>query len=263
MVADAVVVAAGGSQVTRGGAATLEPGDAVVDVAVGGGHATAGEHTGGMAGLNLSALGSSGAAAGDTAVQDAAGIGVGDHERPRVAGLVVGDLTSDVGDHRSEPGQLPGRLGQIGQRGHIHPQFDPAGVPLAAAGEQVQQHIGAQLVHRPWLAGAAEAAGDLVDVTHGGRHLCRRQVGGVDGSRAEVGGFRHDLTPRDSMLVAFSSVIGIGLDAPLPHARSQLPGREPGRYLDDPIHHLFRCCRRQVVELVDDHPRSPCIDHAT
>jgi len=52
LVADAVVVAAGGDEMVDPGGSAFGPGDPMVEIAGGGGHPTSGEDTGGVAGLD-------------------------------------------------------------------------------------------------------------------------------------------------------------------------------------------------------------------
>ena len=57
LVADPMVVAAGGDEMIDPGGSTLGPGDPMVEITAGGGHPTSGEDTGGVAGLDVAALG--------------------------------------------------------------------------------------------------------------------------------------------------------------------------------------------------------------
>ena len=73
LVAEAMVVAAEGSEVRGDGGPAFGVRDAVVDVAVSGGHAAAGKHTTGVGGFDLATLADGGAPAGGSGVDDLTG----------------------------------------------------------------------------------------------------------------------------------------------------------------------------------------------
>jgi hypothetical protein len=134
----------------------------MVEVAVGGGYATAGEDAGGVACFDLSSLGSGGSAAGGAVVEGLAGVGVGDGPPPGGVVLLLGDLAGDVGDDRTEPGQFPRMLGEFGEGGEVDVEVDAASAAAAGllvAVEEVDEDVGAELVDGAVFSTVAEAFG--------------------------------------------------------------------------------------------------------
>src|SRR3990172_1058986 len=81
-VSDLVVVATEGDQLVSGGRSALRPGDAVVEVAVGGRHSTTWEDAGGVATFNVPALSSGGAPGGGGVGDRLGGLGGGGGAEP-------------------------------------------------------------------------------------------------------------------------------------------------------------------------------------
>ncbi len=140
-------------------------GEAVVEVAVGGGHATAGEHTVGVVGLDFSALAGGGASSGDAVVDDLAGVGVGDGVAPFGSGLLLGDLAGDVGDDGPVAGEFSGVVVELGEGGEVDVDVDYSGTAggLVGAVEEVEEDVGAELVHAAGFGFGSEALGELID----------------------------------------------------------------------------------------------------
>jgi hypothetical protein len=97
-----VVVSAEGRQITGAGDATLLPRDAMIDIAVDGGHATSGMHTGSMLCAHTAGLRCRGPAPGDATVDGQPGVGITQCPCPLGVDLVVGYLPGDVGNYRAE-----------------------------------------------------------------------------------------------------------------------------------------------------------------
>ena len=82
--------------------AALGVGRGVIDVAVGRWHATSREGAASVTRFDVPPIGSSGSAAGHTRVEVLACGCVGDRVPPLGIGLIEGDLSRDIGDHRRE-----------------------------------------------------------------------------------------------------------------------------------------------------------------
>ncbi len=100
VVSGLVVVAAEGCEVVGGGGSAVGPGLAVVEVAFGGGDATAGEDAVGVASFDLAALEVGGPSSGYTVVDGHTAVTIGQGPAPFGSGLVFCDLAGDVGDDR-------------------------------------------------------------------------------------------------------------------------------------------------------------------
>ncbi len=132
LVADFVVVAAEGGEVGWFGGSPLAIGDLVVEVGVGGGHATAGEYAVGIGGFDLATVAGGGASAGDAVVDDLAGFGISHSEAPLAFVLLLGDLAGDVGDYGPVAGEFSGVVVELGEGGEVDVNIDgasPGGVP--------------------------------------------------------------------------------------------------------------------------------------
>jgi hypothetical protein len=170
---------------------------AVVEVTLGSGHPAPGEDAGLVAGLDVAGLGSGGAAAGGSVPGDPAG--VVDHGGPPLSVLLVGsDLSGNIGNHWSPTGDLTGAVGKTDQGFEIHMDIhrptpttparsrnvsvhaSTAGLPTAAhtmgAGEQVEVHVGTQLIHGPTLMWSPEGLGNPVDALHRRAHPIRSEL---------------------------------------------------------------------------------------
>ena len=108
-VSDLMVVAAEGGEVVEAGRSTLGPGGLVVEVAVDGGHSTAREDAGRVAGLDVAGLSDAGTPAGGAVVDHLAVLGDGESPFGLLV-LLFCDLAGDVGDDRSVSGQFAGVL---------------------------------------------------------------------------------------------------------------------------------------------------------
>ena len=85
-------------------------------------------------------------------------------------GLFGDDLSGDIGDDWSPPGDLPGFLVHPGQGGEVDPDIDHTSIGAGSVGsttvEQVQEDVGSDLVDAPWIAFRFEAPGEPVDPSH-------------------------------------------------------------------------------------------------
>jgi hypothetical protein len=100
LVADPMIVTAKGDEIVDAGGSTFGPGDPMVEVTGGGGHPTAGEDTGGVGGLHLSALTPRWPPPRGPMVDGETGHRIGESPAPFRALLPFGDLAGDVGDDR-------------------------------------------------------------------------------------------------------------------------------------------------------------------
>ena len=131
-VSDLVVVAAERGEVFDIRGSAFFPGDAMVEVAVGGRHPTTGENTGAVAGFDLASLAGIGPAAGDAIGDDLSGFGMCDSPPPFGSLLLFCDLAGEVGDDRSVSGEFAGVVGEPGQGFQVDLEVDgsPTGTPL-------------------------------------------------------------------------------------------------------------------------------------
>jgi hypothetical protein len=149
-VADDVVVAAQRGEVFGLGAPTFGPRNAVIDIAINGGHAASRVDTGAIAGLDKATLRCGGSAAGDATIDGQAGFGVDQRPSPFGAVLSFGDLAGDIGNHRPKPGKFAGIAGELGESWQICGEIDSAASGVGAGVsslDQVQEHVSAELIH--------------------------------------------------------------------------------------------------------------------
>jgi hypothetical protein len=76
---------------------------------------------------------------GDPGGEHLSGIGVGDREGPAAGGQ--SRLPGDVGDHRPEAGEVPGLLGEPGERRQVHPDVGP---PASGGDRRAPRGVGPQ-----------------------------------------------------------------------------------------------------------------------
>ena len=105
--------------------------------------------------------------------------------------LFLGELAGDISNHWPVPGQFTGSFTETDQSGEIdselHPTQGPAGgVLLLSAVEQIQKHIGADLVHTPRVVLGAGRSGQQVDSPHGGMSVSSRQLHPVETGGAVI-----------------------------------------------------------------------------
>ncbi len=163
-VAEPMVVSAQGREVVDGGRTSLGEGNPMVEVAVRGRHSTAGEDTGGVLCDHGPVLGGGGSPTGDPTRHGGPGRRVCHGVRPRPVPTVGGNSTGDVGDHWAEPGELGGGLCQVGKGLEVDAKLDGRGrVRGSLSFEDVEEHIGPELVHGPGVAAPPETQCALVD----------------------------------------------------------------------------------------------------
>ena len=107
---------------------------------------------------------------------------------------------------------------------------------LFRAGEEVEEDVGAQLIDRPVLTAASQAACHLVDASRDGRDPVWWEVQAEEVRCADLGWFHHDPTIRNTMSVSGFGFVRIGFDAQPSNTGRQLPRRQPGGDVDDPVH---------------------------
>jgi len=163
-----VIMAAPGTKVLLARGPAFGPGDAVVEVAGSRGHATSGEHTRLIAGLDTSPQSSRWPAAGKLGMGQFPCLRISDGEPPLGLLMIFCDLSGDVGDDRSESGKLAGVVRECGEGVEIHANIDD---PTPSFGlltsKEVEQHIGPELVHRASLAAASKTPCESVDPARG------------------------------------------------------------------------------------------------
>jgi hypothetical protein len=170
-------------------------------------------------------------------------------------------LPGDVGDHRPVPGQVPCLLVQSDQGGEIDADVHhrlPTVWRRVPAFEQVEQHVGADLVDAAGFTVGLEAAGDTGEAVHDRRHPIGRQIRGDQGGRPRVVGAGDDHATLDRLFVPPPSVFRIG--AQLADPGPQLT-RRPA---PDPIEHVCGNVPNaglvEVTGALDDHPRLGKVD---
>lgn len=139
----------------------------MIEVTVGGRHATAGKDAGGVAGFDVSALVGGRPPSGEAAVQRLSGLRVGDGVSPLAVFLLFGDLSGNVGDNWSVTGEFAGMIGQAGQGVEIDLDFDTTagfGRAVCSALKKVEEHVGTELIDGAGLARGSEPLGEVVDV---------------------------------------------------------------------------------------------------
>ena len=177
--------------------------------------------------------------------------------------LLVGDLAGDVGDDRAVSAQIARMLCETGEGVEIDADVDAAaGAVGSLSGEEVEVDVGTQLVHGARLPGGVERAGKPVDAVHRrgdavGWKVEAQQVGG-----SRFGRFADDAPFLEAGFVAVLGVVGVGVDAQSAEAGAELAGGEPGRFLDDAVHHRVERVVRQVGGGVGDDPGPTDVDVA-
>jgi len=154
LVSDPVVVTAPRRQVLHRGRSVLAVGDAMVEVTAGGGRPAAGEHTCRVAGFDFAALRVGGSPPGGAVVNRLTGVGVGDGDPPLGVAL-FGDLAGDVGDDGAVSAQLAGGFREPAQGCEVDSDVDDTptgGLGVPGAFEDVQEYVGAELIHGAGLS---------------------------------------------------------------------------------------------------------------
>ncbi len=130
------------------------------------------EHTTPVAGLDLTPERRVRSAAGDPGMDDGAGL-VRDGESPRRPSP-TGNLAGQVGHDRAEATLVGSAPVEIHERGEVDSDVDDAPRAFHPAFEQIQEHVGAQLVDGALFACAAQALRDPGEAVHDGNHTVGR-----------------------------------------------------------------------------------------
>lgn len=236
---DAVVMATERGEIGGYGRPTFAVRRSVIDIAIGGRHPATREDAGGLVGLDLTLLIGGRPPAGDSVVDDPAGVWIGCLKPPLGLGLVVGYLAGDVGDDRPVAGQLAGVVGKPCQSVEIYVDVDNATLAvLARALEKVEEDVGPELIHRSLFTGVTQAAGDPVEPSHDGGDPMRREIETKQVAGPVGGGFRNDSTEGDRPPVPVGGVFGVDFDTDSTDAGCQLARGETGSVFDDLIDDL-------------------------
>ncbi len=131
---------------------------------------------------------------------------------------------------------------------------------LGSALEQVEEDIGAELVHAARLGGRPQTPGDLVDSAGDGGHSMRgeiepEQVGGAVGS-----GFGHHSPAGNRPPISVGGLFRISVEAEPPDAGHELAGGEPWCLVDDLVDDVLGGGSGEVAGGVDDGPGPTRID---
>jgi hypothetical protein len=200
---DHVVVAAEGGEVGFTGWSAVGVGSSVVEVAGVGVHATADSDTGLVVGSDL---------ADGFGVRSPAGGAGGDRIAVVVEDLVgpfgvfeLSDgLAGDVSDYGCVSGEFSWIAGQFDQGGQISldDHLTTQTLTMVVGGEEeVDEDVGADLVHGPAVTKFGELSGEFVDLAADGSHIGGRQPG--SGDVAGVVRIRR----RDELAVGMTSLI--------------------------------------------------------
>jgi hypothetical protein len=153
------------------------------------------------------------------------------------------NLPSDIGNHWSVAVQLAGVSGIADQGVEVSLDMYPTailGVPDVLAVEEVEEDIGADLIHRPGLVFGVKTAGEVVDPAGGRGDPVWGQVETEKVAGPIAGGLGDQAAIFDCLLVAFLGAVGVGFDHFTLQAGFQLTGGQPARGLDDSFHHPTR-----------------------
>jgi hypothetical protein len=153
-VADDVVVPAEGREVRHRSGTASGVRDAVIEIAFSSGHAATGVDAGAVASVDITLLLCGRPVVSGADEDEISGVRVGDGESYLGGSMGLCHLASDVGDDRFVSAELSGVVGELGEGAEIDVDVDgtaAAASRRAVAFEQIEQHIGAELVDAPLL----------------------------------------------------------------------------------------------------------------
>ena len=164
-----VIMSTERSELSGRGPMRFCPGNLMVEITFVGGHPTSGEDTGRIPGLHDPFLSGGGSSSGGDHSYRLAVLVDGDDPPFRIR-CFVDDLSGDIGQDRSQSGNLGRIIVDTGQGGHIHPNLDNAfvggSVGLTLPGEQVEKDVGSDLIDPPSVTFRFESSGQPVDPSH-------------------------------------------------------------------------------------------------
>ena len=143
------------------------------------------------------------------------GLSIGHRPRPGTVPLILRHLAGDVGDHRTKARQLPGGLGEPRKGLEVNPELDRAS-PSGGSGtsflaqQQLQQEIGPELVHGPFLSLLLQPSGQPGQSPVGGLGPVGGKVMALEGGGPELVSRHRDIAVLDRLPVAEPGILGIG-----------------------------------------------------
>ena len=151
---------------------------------------------------------------------------------------------------------------EFGQGGEVGVQVYRAGATsgLGCAGEEVDKHVGTELVHGAQLPSSAQAASELVEAGGDGGDPVGWEVEAEQVGGAVRGGFTHHPPTRNRLVVPIPGRCGVGVDAEAPDASVELAGGEAGCVVDHVLDNLPGRGDAEVAGGMNDQASPPGID---
>ncbi len=236
----------------------------MVDLGAAGGDDTLGVRARRVAGGDEPPHPGRGTARGGADLAEPARVRIGDHVAPLDVRGRQGELASQVGDHGPVAAEVARELVQADQGGDVDPQLHEPGCLVttiaALAREQVDEQVGAQLVHAAGIAGATQVPSQSGEIRADGRHPVRRQIH-TEQVRGPVRvGICLDPAVLHCRLVPLDGGLGLQLEGQAPDASLDLGGGAVGGPTEHGVDEVTGGVRIEMGRLVDQHPGPDGID---